>query len=126
MAYIGLGSRMLAAVLDPTGSNEGKWTTAFTADVLNIGVPWAEVYRAVVEEVPPATTAIVAVGKRHCSFTAPLAAAEWDPTQPQLISPGQDLFFFWSAAAAGQPPVTTIWLRYDTAVIEAAKKGYLR
>lgn len=126
MAYIGLGSRMVAATKDQTGQNEGNWTTSFAADVLSIGVPWAEVYRAVVEDVPPAATAVVSIGNRHCSFTAPLAAAEWDPTQPPLISPGQDLFFFWSAVAAGDPPVTTIWLRYDTEVLRAAREGYLR
>lgn len=126
MAYIGLGSRMAAAEPDQTGNNTGNWTTSFLAADLGVTVPWFEIHRAVVEQVPPAATAIVAIGNRHSSFTAPLASSEWDPVQPPLIIPGQDVFFYWSAKAAGQPPVTTIWLRYDTEVLHAAQAGYRR
>lgn len=126
MAHIGLGSRMAKAEPDQTGNNDGNWTTSFLAADLAVTVPWFEIHRAVVENVPPAATAIVAIGNRHYSFTAPLAASEWDPVQPPLVMPGQDVFFYWSAAAAGDPPVTTIWMRYDTEVIKAAREGYLR
>lgn len=125
MAYIPLGSRYALAAADQTGQNDGNYTTAFTADILGINVPYFEVFHAVVENVPAGASAKVAIGIRAFSFTFPFTGSEWDPTQPPLIQPGQDLFFFWSIADSGTAPATTIWLRYDTAVIEAARKGYI-
>lgn len=125
MAYVGLGSRMRAAALDQTGFNTGNWTTAFTADVLGVNVPFFQIYHAIVEGVPAGTNAVVKIGIRSFSYTNPDQGSEWDPVQPPLLTPGQDVFFLWSTPATGEAPVTTIWLRYDTAVIEAAQKGYI-
>lgn len=116
--YIGLGSRMVAATADQTGNNPGNWTNAFSAAVLGVHVAQYEIYRGVAEHAPPGAVAIVKAGARTMSFTAPGfgAGSEWDPTQPPILVPGQDVYFYWNAAAAGTPPVVTLWLRYDPSV----------
>jgi hypothetical protein len=123
--YIGLGNRSVTAAEDPTGLNPGNWTNAFTADVLGITVPQFEIYRGVVTSSPALGVAAIQVGVRQVSFTAPGfgGGSEWDPSQPPILLPGQDLYFFWTAAASGTPPVVTLWLRYDLDVVLAARKG---
>ena len=125
MAYVSQGSRYAAAAADATGNNTGNWTTVFSAADLAVRVPQFEIHHAVVEDVPAGATAVVAIGIRHYSFTAPQGGSEWDPVQPPLIRPGDDVYLYWSAPATGTPPKTTIWLRYDTEVIKAAREGYV-
>jgi hypothetical protein len=126
--HIGLGSRMVTAAADQTGRNKGNWTNAFTAAVLGINVPFFEVYRGVVTGAPAGAAAVIEIGTRQISFTAPGGGggSEWDPAQPPIMTPGQEMDFLWSAAAAGTPPVVTLWFRYDLDVILAANKGLLR
>jgi len=125
-SYVSLGSRgPYIAAADTTSLNTGNWTTAITADLLAVSVPQAEIYHAIVTAVPAGASATILIGTKQFSFTAPGlgAGSEWDPSQPALILPGQDVYFLWSAAASGTPPVVTLWLRYDLGVITAARKG---
>lgn len=115
--YNTLGSRQITAAADQTGLNAGNWTNAFTsADLPSTSV--YEIYHAVVTGAPAGATAVVNIDARPFSFTAPGfgGGSEWDPQQPPIITAGQEIYFLWSAAAAGTPPVVTIWLRYDTAL----------
>jgi hypothetical protein len=125
--YVGLGNRSLTAAADTSGFNPGNWTNAFTADVLAVQVPQFEIYHGVVSNAPAGASAIIQVGVRQVSFTAPGlgGGSEWDPSQPPILLPGQDLYFLWDTAASGTPPVVTLWLRYDLDVITAARKGLL-
>jgi hypothetical protein len=117
MSYVGLPPRWLDAELDATGNNTGNWTNAFTADVLAARVPWCEIYHAVAENVPVGAAATIKIGMRTYSFTSPDGGSEWDPAQPALVQDGQDVYFYWSAAASGTPPRVTLWLRYDPALL---------
>jgi len=119
MSYAGLGSRWKDAAPDATGNNTGNFTTQFTAADIGVKVPWFELYRAVATNVAGGTGLTVMVGDRPISAVLLNVLGEWDPTQPPLLQPGQDLNFYWSAPAVigGQKvtvvPRVTIWLRYD-------------
>jgi hypothetical protein len=126
--YIGLGNRSVTAAEDTTGQNPGNWTNDFSASVLGVSVPQFEVYRGVVTNSPAGGSAVIQAGIRELSFTAPGlgGGSEWDPSQPPILLPGQDLYFFWNIAASGTAPVVTLWLRYDLDVLTAARKGLIR
>lgn len=114
MAYAGLGPRgPLLAVPDSTGHNSGNWTTAFTSAVLGINVAWFECFHMVVDQVPAGAYARIEIGAKPWGFTNPQAGSEWDPSQPMLLQPTQDIYFYWSAPATGVPPRVTMWFRYD-------------
>lgn len=106
---------MMTAAADETGLNTGNWTTAFTVADLP-SVAQFEIYHAVVTSVPAGASAVILIGGREISFTAPGVGggSEWDPNQAPIVLDGQEIDFLWTAAASGTPPVTTIWLRYDT------------
>lgn len=142
-SYVGLGSRYLVSALDQTGLNTGNLTTAFTSGVLNIDVASYELYHIVISSVPSGASANLYIGARKWGFTNPNSGTEWDPTQPMLLNPGQDLYFLWNIAyitpanildQAGNPildqagnnikdqgqvlasssrPQVTCWFRYD-------------
>lgn len=129
MSYATLGSRYQESENDATGLNTGNFTTAFTAADLGVKVPEFEVARGIVQDILPGATAVVTIGVRGVSYTRIGAAgAEWDPVQPPILRPGQDLYFLWSTpySAGTKPPRVTVWLRYDTEIIEAARKGLLQ
>ncbi len=113
MAYAGLGSRAATAAPDLTGNNPGQLTTVFDPGLLAIFVPWAELYRAVVLGCTAGTTGEVYVEGAAVSYNVFGTGAEWDPSQPPLIQPGQSVFFYWSLAVGAPPPKTTLWFRYD-------------
>ena len=113
MGYITLGSRSLISAADTTGRNPGAYTGYFTSQILSLNVPQYELYHAVVTSVPSGATASVFLNTDEWSFTAPgFGGSEWDPEQPLLMRPGDELFFFWSTGT-GTPPAITCWFRYD-------------
>lgn len=113
MAYAGLGSVYLDAALDDTGLNEGNWTTHFTPSDIGVTVPWFEVYHMVVSNARAGMTAPIFIGIRQWSWVQTGTGAEWDPAQPMLLEPSQDVFFYWDQQAVGIPPRVTLWMRYD-------------
>ena len=116
MAYITLGSREVVSALDTTGQNTGNYTAWFSAQVLGINVPYFELYHAVVTDVPSGATAQINLNAAEWSFTAPgFGGSEWDPSQPLLMRPSDEIFFFWSVGT-GTAPVVTCWFRYDTSI----------
>jgi len=116
MAYITLGSRAITSSLDTTGRNPGNYTASFAAADLDLNVPYFELYHALVTGVPDGATATIYLGVQQWSFTAPgFGGSEWDPQQPLLMRPGDELFFFWSTGT-GTAPLVTCWFRYDTSI----------
>lgn len=113
--YAGLGSRKQQATRDDSGLNDGNWTVHFAAVDIGVFLPWFEVYRAVAEKVTPGSTLRVYIGDQEISY-APFGGTggEWDPSQPALMQPGQDMYFCFDHPATGTPPQVTIWLRFQT------------
>jgi hypothetical protein len=117
VSYITLGSRVATAAADPTGLNAGNWTNAFTKQVLGANVPYFEIYSMSVTNVPVNGSLVAYVNSRMRSSAKLFGNAEWDPSQPILMTPGDELYIAWTAAAAsGTAPAATVWLRYDPAI----------
>jgi len=116
MSYITLGSKQVTAALDTTGLNSGNWTNAFTLAVLGAKVPYYEIYSISVTSVPVNGSLAAYVNQRIRTSAKLFGNAEWDPSQPILMTPDDELFLAWAQAATGTPPVATVWLRYDPAV----------
>ena len=116
MPYITLGPRKVIASADLTGLNPGNLTCAFPASFLNVNEPYFEMYHIIVNSVPAGASATIYLNSQQWGFTYPVSGSEWDPTQPMLLRPGDEVDFCWSAASSVTPaPVVTIWLRFDPA-----------
>lgn len=115
MAYAPLGSLRTVSEADTTGLNEGNWTTAISVDDISRKAV-AEIYHATVEDNLPGAFAVITIGIRTFSFTQPVSGAEWDPVNPPLLRPGQQVFFLWNTPATGSAPVVTTWWRYDASI----------
>lgn len=116
MSYIGLGRKKAKAAADITGLNEGNWTNTFDHSVLGANPAYFECHHISAINVPPASTLHVMVGADVWSSAVLYGDAEWDPSQPLLLTPDDDVYLFWSQPATGKPPVAWMWLRYDPAI----------
>jgi hypothetical protein len=117
VSYITLGSRQVAAAADSTGLNPGNYTAFFATQIVNVNIPYFELYSASVTGVPSALFTITVYVNNAVRSTAQLFGnSEWDPSQPILLVPGDQVTFAFSLAATGTPPEATIWLRYDPAI----------
>lgn len=116
MAYVPLGSVRTESAADQTGMNAGNWTTVIPVnEVASVAV--SEIYHAAVEDNLPGAYAVIKIGIRTFSFTQPQSGAEWDPTNPPLLRPGQEVYFLWNTPSdLGSPPVVTTWWRYDASL----------
>jgi hypothetical protein len=115
MSYITLGSRgPVTGKADTTGLNPGNWTISFTPDIIDVNQPQFEVYKMIVHGAPN-TTFNVYIDNALWDTGIYGTQNSWDPTQPLIMRPGNTLSFTYSDPVTdGQPPVCTIWLRYDT------------
>lgn len=106
-SYISLGSRQVAAALDETGFNPGNLTSEFNVALLP-SVAQYEIFRAVVTGVPAGASAVIQIGARQISFTAPGlgGGSEWDPSQPPIVLAGQEIYFLWNTPPAAATPAT--------------------
>jgi hypothetical protein len=116
MSYIGLGRKKVVAAKDLTGLNTGNWTNAFDQAVLGAKVPYFECHHISAVQVPGVSTLTAYIGLDIWSAVVLAGNAEWDPAQPMLLTPGDEVYFAWNKAASGAPPVVTMWLRYDPAI----------
>lgn len=124
MAYVGLGSRLVTAALDQTGLNPGNYTTAFTPAVLNIHVPYYELYKMIVQTVPLGFSATCVIDTKQFSFTLPLSGSEWDPSQPMLMIPSNELDLLWNIPVPNALiPVCTAWFRFDASISANQRYG---
>jgi hypothetical protein len=104
------------ASTDETGRNTGNLTNALTGSFIGINVPEFECYHMTVTNVPSGGQATIYVNAQLYSFTFPFQGSEWDPAQPMLLRPGDEVDFFWNIAAGGQAPVVTSFFRFDTSL----------
>jgi hypothetical protein len=116
VSYIGLGSRTVTAALDTTGLNAGNYTNAFTPAVINTNVPYTEVYHMVATSVPGGAQATIYINNKFYGFCYPNVGSEWNPAQPILLNPADEIDFCWSIAASGTAPMVTAYLRYDPSI----------
>ena len=124
MAYVGLGSRRVVSSLDRTGLNPGNYTAAFTPDVLVINVPYFELYKMIVENVPIGFSATCVIDNKKFSFTLPNQGSEWDPSQPMLMIPSNELDLLWNIPVPNATiPIVTAWFRFDDSIPRNAHYG---
>jgi hypothetical protein len=118
VTLVTLGSRgPVTGEKDTTNFNPGNWTVAFTPDIIDINVPQFEVYKMVVKGAAN-TTFNVYVNNFLWDVGIYGTLNSWDPVQPLILRPGDSLFFAYSDPVTDlNPPVCTIWLRYDTAFV---------
>jgi hypothetical protein len=114
MGYLALGPRSCQAAADTTGLNTGNLTNAFTTNIVAINVANFEMYHAVITNITPGSQATVRIGTALYSSTSPQGGSEYDPAQPMLLWPSQEIYFLWNIAASTTPvPMITCYFRYD-------------
>jgi len=113
MSYIGLGRKKITAAADLTGLNPGNFTNAFDHGTLAANVSYFEIYHFAVTDLAQISTVVIYVDSDPYSSGQLIGNAEWDPSQPLLLSPADDVYLCWNIADTGTPPVVTAWLRYD-------------
>jgi hypothetical protein len=114
MGYLALGPRTARSAKDTTGFNLGNLTTAFTTNIIAINVANFELYHAIITNVSPGAQATVQIGAAVYSSTSPQGGSEYDPAQPILLWPSQEIYFLWNLAAGTTPvPTITCYFRYD-------------
>jgi hypothetical protein len=104
------------AALDTTGQNTGNLTSALTSDLIGVNVPVFECYHMTVSGVPLGAAAVVLHNLQPWSYVQPYSGSEWDPSQPMLMRPGDEIYFLWDvtpAAAGTDIPVVTAFFRFD-------------
>ena len=118
MTSIDLGPRTKTAAADTTGTNAGNQTTTFTSQDFATNIPIFEIYKMIVTNVPAGGNCTIYHNNNPWSFTYPNTASEWDPSQVKQCRPSDQVDFRWNIASSGQKPITTIWLRWDPALLE--------
>ncbi len=119
MPYIGLGRRKVDGIMDNTGLNTGNWTNVFDERVLGAKVAYYEIYKVVVTNALPGLPVLTWYMNNDVWSSVPLAGnAEWDPTNPLLMTPSDVTYFCWNIAfnASVTPPRVTVWMRYDPTI----------
>jgi hypothetical protein len=116
--YVSLGARgPVTGVADQTGFNTGKWTVTFDPNTINCSVPLFEVSHIVINGAAGSSFSVF-IELAQWDTNQNGFANSWDPSVPMPLKPGQYLYFYWSDPSTdGQPPIVTIWLRYDQDII---------
>lgn len=116
MSYKDLGRRKVVSAPDQTGLNTGNWTAVFDHATIGGNVPFFECYHMTVINVPVLPSLMVYKNTDVYSTALLVGNAEWDPQQPMPLTPTDDVYLCWSAAATGTPPTCWMWFRYDPAI----------
>jgi hypothetical protein len=116
VSYIKIGRKKTTAALDQTGLNPGNWTNVMDHAVLGVNVANFECYHLSITQLATIATLTVYVGIDIWDSVQLSGNSGWDPSQPLLLTPADDVYLCWSLAASGTPPIATAWLRYDPAV----------
>lgn len=116
MSYITLGSRTLKGVADNTQRNTGNWTVSFTPDIINVNVPYFEIYKIIVTGAAGSAFTVY-VDQNQWDTSIFGQSNSWDPSQPLQLIPGNTVYFFYNDPVTdATPPTITVWLRYDTGI----------
>ena len=103
---------------DQTGRNTGNLTNQLTGSFINITIAQFEAYHAVVYNVPLGAAATVFWNSRPYSFTQPFSGSEWDPVNPLLMRPGDEIAFLWNVVSTTRPlPIVVVFFRYDADLV---------
>jgi hypothetical protein len=114
MSYFSLGSRRQVAAADRTGRNTGNLTAAFLAADLNIKVSQFELYHMAMTGIPSNTVITVYQGQQLYTVAQLDTIGDWDPAQPMLLEPAQEIYLFFNIPAASTIiPIVTCWFRFD-------------
>lgn len=117
MSYIGIGSRLVHAVPDTTGRNPGNLTAQLAVADIASHISNFELYHLAITDIPSNTILKVALGLQLYTVAQLDQIGDWDPAQPMLLTPGQEVFFFFNIPSTSiVVPTVTAWLRYDTAI----------
>jgi hypothetical protein len=121
MAYLSLPARRVELAADKSGFNEGNLTFNFTNDVITAKPSQFELYHAAIPSgIPSGTLLTVYLGTQLFSVAQLESIGDWDPAQPMLLQPGQDVYACTNILIADLPtptPVMTCWFRYDSTFI---------
>jgi len=124
MPYAGLGARRVAG----TSADNINWTVQLDPATLGVstGIPYFEIYHTSVASVPGATfSRFVEINQWDAGIYG--NSNTDDPNEPMLIQPGQTVYFYFTYPSANAtPPVVTVWLRYDRALLSALCHGLTR
>lgn len=115
MAYAGLGPRRVQGV----SKDNINWTVTFDPSVFSVAdaIPFFEVYKIVVSGAAGSTFTVFIESYQWDTSEFGQDNA-WDPNEPPLLQPGQTLYFYYTYVSANAtPPVVTVWLRYDKALL---------
>lgn len=117
-----LGCRVITATMDQTGRNTGNWTAQCTDQAINVNVDPYQVYHiylATTQLLQWTTQGQAIAGQFQVWINGnpwdnvPYSANNsWDPAQPMILHPGDEIDFFFSFGT-GSPPIVTLWLRYN-------------
>jgi hypothetical protein len=117
MAYFPLGPRPSTAKADMTGLNTGNWTALLDHSQIGVTTPVFEMYHLFIESptlIGKSTTATVLLNLHSWDVTLIGQANSWDPAQPLLMTPGDDLAVMFNVPTTTTPvPVITAWFRYQ-------------
>lgn len=120
MPYISLAPVKLTAAADQTGANPGNWSNSFMAASMPLVNPQYEIYHMTVVGGAPLAGGVIYVGLTNPWSTVQLdinGTNEWDPSEPLLLTSGQEIYVLWDTPDTdGNPPVVTIWPRYDPTI----------
>lgn len=120
MPYKSLAPIQVTATADQTGKNPGNWTNAFMAAAMPLVNPQYEIYHMTVVGGAPLAGGVIYVGLTNSWSTVQLdinGTNEWDPSEPLLLTSGGEIYVLWNTpATAGNPPVVTLWPRYDVSI----------
>jgi hypothetical protein len=118
--YVSLGSRGPATGIADTTSgsiNNGNWTVTFDPNSINCNVPYFEISHITVAGAIGSSFTIY-IDSRKWEYVQNGYINGWDPAVPLPLNPGQYVYFYWSDSATdGDPPVVTIWMRYDQDIL---------
>lgn len=115
--HIPLGARPVNAAADTTGLNKGNWTAVIGHETIGVTVPVFELYHLYLTSptlVGQATTATVRINLDEWDITLIGQANSWDPSQPPLLGPGDDVFILFNVPTSNRTvPTAYAWFRYE-------------
>lgn len=118
MAYVTLGPRPVKATADTTGLNTGNYTASLSDQVIGASVPRFEMYHMFISAptlTGIATTATVLVNRQYWDATLIGQLNSWDPSQPMLLQPGDEIDVLFNVPTTNTTvPTVTCWFRYET------------
>lgn len=112
---IPLGPRgPVTGVADPTNKiAAGNWTVTFDPNTMNTQVPYTEVCKMVITNAAVGAFVQIYIGDFLWDSVQQGYNNSWDPNVALPYKPGQYVYFYFSTAADGHPPIMSVWLRYD-------------